>query len=393
MSFILQGWRVSLYTGKLHSYLSHKRIPFEFKSMNAFDLHYTIPKRVGASVMPVLQTQDGQYLQDTHDIILAMEKQFPNDPILPSSVDSYDKRILSFLIAAWADEFWVPIAMHFRWNFPESVEFFKAEAKEQLLGRSSLSEFFPNFLIDATIEKVVGTLNSYLPSVGVREGQTVLIEKWADHALDMLEKHFSKYDYILGTETPTIGDFGLAGPLIAHLCRDPYPLHNLMIRYPYVTEYAARMTPKSWLYDSAPNELPVVPTPKRHSNDRIPSTLVPIISSIFGEFVPMIKATQKEIEKLRDHPKFSVYGERRGLPRALGDISFPMLNGTESFTKAALPFNVWKFQQVTKELQALSLSNQSSFVHWLTSHKIPNTDILSDQEFPILKRDALRVKF
>jgi glutathione S-transferase len=108
---VLRGWKVSFYTGKLHSYLCYKRIPFQFKSINAFELNYVIPKKVGAWVMPVLQTAGGQYLQDTHDIIMALEKQCPERPILPSEIDSYDRRILSFLVAAWADEFWIPTAI------------------------------------------------------------------------------------------------------------------------------------------------------------------------------------------------------------------------------------------------------------------------------------------
>lgn len=383
---------MSLYTGKLHSYLCHKHVPFVFKSMNIIDLNYTVPKKVGASVMPVLQTTDGRYLQDTHDIIMSMEKIFPSNPVLPSSESSPEKRFLSLLISAWVDEFWVPTAMHYRWNFPSSVEFFKSEAKRQLIGHA-MANVIPNVVTNAVIEKVAGTLKSYLPSVGVRSNQIEVIEKWTNQTLGILDNHFAKYDFILGTDSPTLGDFALAGPLIAHLCRDPFPLQNLMPNYPNVLKFASRMTGSSWINSQEPNELPL-----RHSNrtsgSDIPSTIAPIVRCIFKEFIPMIGATQSKLLKLRDHPKFSIYGDHRGLPRSLEDIEFSVLDGTYSFCKSALPFNVWKFQQVIDEFQSLSLHNQALVLDWLRNQDIQHgLEVFSNYDFPKLTRSGLRVKF
>jgi glutathione S-transferase len=383
---------LSYYTAKLHSYLCYKHIPFQFSPMTMVDLNFRIPKRVGSSVMPVLQClSTGDSLQDTHDIILLLEKKFHAFPVIPSKDVLLNQSFLSYLIEAWADEFWIPSAMYYRWKFPESVKFFKKEAGQYLLG-STLSSFVPSIFMAPVVNGIADQLRSYLPAVGVRPDQGKLIEQWTDSSLTLLDTHFSHYDYILGTPTPTLADFGLVGPIVAHLCRDPYPLHNVIHRFPNVMEFASRMTGRSWLNDNDLNELTsTVAVPSRCCGT-IPNTLIPIVQQIFSEFVPMIEDVQKEVMKVADHPKFSIYGDGRPLPRALGEINVPILHGTQNFKRAALPFNAWKFQQVTKHFQSFSGHQQQDVLQWLKSVDVHNTTLLTEKDFPTLRRYGLKVK-
>jgi glutathione S-transferase len=58
--------------------------------------------------------------------------------------------------------------------------------------------------------------------------------------LDALNSHFEQYPYLLGWR-PCLGDFGLLGPLYAHLGRDPYPARLMQQRAPRVWRWVERM--------------------------------------------------------------------------------------------------------------------------------------------------------
>ena len=65
----LYGWPVSPYTQKVRSYLLTRGIPFEDIQPAAPTLFRTIKGAVGKSIMPTVQLDDGQWLQDSSIII------------------------------------------------------------------------------------------------------------------------------------------------------------------------------------------------------------------------------------------------------------------------------------------------------------------------------------
>jgi glutathione S-transferase len=325
--------------------------------------------------MPIIKTPEGKWMQDTRDMIEKFEQLYPTPPVFPK--DSLE-RFISGLFEAWGDEFWVPVAMHYRWNYNESVEFFKNEASTNLF-----PFFVPKFIKSMVADKVARGLISYLPSVGIRPTQYQMIELWAKDILQKLDNHFATHPFLLGN-APTIGDFGLSGPIIAHLTRDPYPKNNLSVHYPNVIAWADRMRS---------GEKSTISTNQTCSTSEIPDTLIPLLQAIFQEFLPMIKETMPHIQKLETNPKFmlkSKGGLGRSLPRALGDIKFPYNNQQFEFSKRALPFNVWKFQRgVLEEYN----KDPQGIQKFLQEKNISNREILNQLAGPKLKRVALSVKF
>jgi glutathione S-transferase len=372
--YTVYGWKLSYYTGKINCYLNYKKIPHVFKPMNVIDLAYTAPKKVGARVMPVIKTPDGVWMQDTHDMIEYFENKYPHPSVIPSDPVH---RFLSVLLEAWGDEFWVPMVMYYRWNFPESVHFFRQEASSQLLP----FPYVPSFVKDKITDGPVKVLKGFLPAVGVRAEQYDVIEKWTNDILQKLDKHFEKNPYLLG-KTPTIGDFGLAGPLVPHLCRDPYPRDHLMPNYPNVVSWAKRIE-----NDGYSVGIPLLDK-DGESSTSLPSTLTPILQSMFDEFIPMINVTIPPVVKLKNLPKFTTEG--KSLPRALEDISVPVLNNTAIFKKRAIPFNLWKFQKVLNEYN----KDKETINKYLeNNHQLKNVNLLKEFQLPQLQRKALGVKF
>lgn len=362
--FILYGWRVSYFTGKLLSYLKYKEIPFIEKANNAFDLFYTVKKQTGATVMPVLKSPDGTMMQDTRYIMNELEKTFPNPSIFPLSSR---KRLVSDLFEVWGDEWWIPHAMHYRWNYQLSVDFFMKEAGDALL------PFAPRLIknIPATVSAQV--LRSFLPIVGVRPEQHKILENWTEKTLELLENHFSVQPFLLGS-APSIGDFSLMGPISAHLSRDPWPRDNLMNRFPHVLAWVDRM------------QKPHSALPSHADTDSIPETLVPLIKCILQEFCPMAAGT---LTLLINHLKSDQAIADRNLRRVIpgGDISFPM-NGVE-FKRRANPFTLWKVQILLDHYHSLSEADQIGIMNWI--EPLGGKELLQMQ-IPRLERHNVRVR-
>ena len=80
---VLWGTPHSLYTGKARSYLIKKQIPFTERLPG--DQHFMgeIVPAIGHMVLPVVQTADGQLVQDTSAIIDHFEALYPQPALTP----------------------------------------------------------------------------------------------------------------------------------------------------------------------------------------------------------------------------------------------------------------------------------------------------------------------
>ena len=77
-----------------------------------------VPK-TGKSFIPVVVTPEGEALQDTCDIIDALERRHPERPILPSDALL---RFASLLMEYYADECLIYPGLHMRWHYEENRE-------------------------------------------------------------------------------------------------------------------------------------------------------------------------------------------------------------------------------------------------------------------------------
>ena len=195
------------------------------------------------------------------------------------------------------------------------------------------------------------------------------IERWTHEQLDLLDAHFAQYNYLLGSR-PCLGDFGLIGPLYAHLGRDPWPARELIAKRPNLHAWVKRMM-----------NPPQAKAGHFLADDAIPDTLLPLLKSVFNEFWPQLQLTLAEMERTRANLK-----PGRGWSRMLGMIDVPMANAT--LRVGARPFSLWMAQRSFDTFHALPAAEQASVQELLSS--IGAGDALK-LAIPRLRQVALRV--
>ena len=337
--YVLHGWQLSYFSGKTRAYLRYKNVPFVDHEVDAFTLLYRVPRKTGATVMPVVVTPEGEWLQDSKHIVDVVEQRFADKPVRPTTPR---QRIAAELIELWADEFWIPTAMHYRWSYPENYALFESDAGKALLPH------FPRFAQRRIAAYVAGTLRGYLPSVGVVPAQLATMERWTQAMLDALDRHFATLPYLFGSK-PSIADFGLLGPLYAHLGRDPVPRRLLIEPRPQLRAWIERM--------NAPP-----PQEGRYlADDAIAATLQPLFDSIFRELWPMLIGIRDELRRALP----ALPPDRRRLPRMLGDIAMPMGAGT--FRRGAMPYTLWMLQRIQDLYRALPAGERRAVQDWLAA--------------------------
>jgi glutathione S-transferase len=359
--YIHYAWHLSYFSGKTRCYLRYKGIPFVEKPIDLYTFSLRIKKKTGAAVMPVVVTPEGEWLQDTSVIIDRLEQRFPEAPVVPATSV---QRFTSYLMELWGDEWWIPIAMHTRWSYPENYALFEREGGDHLLPG------FPRFLKNRAVARAANLMRGHLQNVGVVPGQFELMERWSHAMLDALDAHFAQLPYLFG-DRPSLGDFGLVGTMYGHLGRDPWPRKHLVDPRQHLRAWIDRMA-------EAPNPRGGAFLP----NDQIPATLAPVFRAIAREFIPLLEGNLAELLRyLPDHPN-----DGRPVPRGLGMIEFPM--GEGRFRRAALPYTLWMAQRMLDVYRAMSPAEQAAVQSWLQS--IGGERLLA-LDIPRLERRALRV--
>ena len=357
--YIHYAWHLSYFSGKSRSYLRYKDIPHVEKVIDYYTFAIKAKKRTNAAVMPIVVTPEGEWLQDTSVIIDELERRFPQAQIVPATPV---QRIASYLMEMWGDEWWLVIAMYTRWCHPENYPLFLHDAGRGLL------PYFPRFLQNRVGAKAANQMRAHLPGLGIEPAQQELLGAWTRNMLDLLDAHFAQMPFLFGGK-PSLGDFGLIGPLYAHLGRDPWSKRELIDPRRNVRAWVDRMNqplPRSGAF---------------LSNDQIPVTLEPIFRTMFREFLPLLEATLHEV-----NAAIPQRAPGQPLPRGLGKIEFPMGNGV--YRRAAMPYVLWMTQRLLDVYHGMNAADQASVRNWLQEL---GGERLLRLELPRLRRIGLRV--
>lgn len=327
--YTLYGAQMSLYTGKVRAYLQYKNVPYKevFSSLSVYKK--TLIPHTGVKVIPVVRTPENEYLQDTSYIIDVLEQRIPPRSVTPTSPR---QAMVSSLIEMWADEWLLIPAMHYRWN-KHNTPFIYQE-----FGRVVLPSM-PAWLRAIAGKKLAKRFQGFVPMLGITDKTIDAIEYWYEHhVLRLLDLHFAKHDYLLGSR-PCLGDFGLFGPLYAHLFRDPVPGKIMRALAPNVVAWIQRMnqpvkTVGQWLPD-----------------DEIPQTVDLLLRRQFEEFWPVLERTVQAADKwAKEHDK------QQAIPRGIGSVAFTI--GKSSGTRVAFSHHLWKLQRLLALFQTLSAAQQ-----------------------------------
>jgi glutathione S-transferase len=255
MQYKLYGLPHSYYSGKARSYLRLQGIDYAEHSPAHPAYRERILPAIQRSIIPVLETPEGEIIQDTVDIIGHFEARGVRYPAYPGTPLRF---IVAMLIEYYGSQAMLKHAMHYRWSYLAEQERF-------------LQHAFAN-------SAAMLRMQSYLPRLGVTEKSIPEIEASFHALLVILNVHFQLHPYLLG-QRPTIADYGLFGPMYAHLGRDPVPANIVKQQAPAVFRWLERM--------QAPN----LDTVEYHSagssdDDMLPQTLEPLLQHIANDIFP-----------------------------------------------------------------------------------------------------------
>ncbi|WP_299308997.1 glutathione S-transferase family protein [uncultured Croceicoccus sp.] len=257
MTHVLYGLPHSLYSGKARAYLRKNGIPFVERSPADARFRNDIVPQIGRVIIPVLETGDGAVIQDTADIIDHFESAGVRHSATPPGPR---QRAVAHLVDLYAVVTLVRHAMHYRWSYLASQQRFLTHA----------------FAGDT---QVMARMQSYLPMLGVTEATIPEIERSLTDLLRILDAHFAQHPYLLGGQA-SLGDYGLFGPMFAHLGRDPVPLAIMQATAPNVFRRTERMNapgPDMAEFGDYPAGFA--------ADDAVPDTLLPLLDLMAQEMV------------------------------------------------------------------------------------------------------------
>jgi glutathione S-transferase len=348
--YIFYGVQLSLYAGKVRSYLRKKQLPFVERE-TWHPGFAAAGEKVGTRTQPMIETPEGEVVQDTTEIIDFLEARHPEPSVYPTGPV---QRLVALLFELYGDEGLMKPAMHYRWNFPEQNDPFLREEfgrslrptpaarEEGLAAAAGLFEFMRTRCI---------------PALGVTPASAPAIEAAYTDLLDALEQHFRVHPYLLGGR-PCIGDFGMLAPLYAHLGRDPAPLELMKRRAPALHRWVERMN----VADAGLAEFP-----DREENflpgDEVPETLLPVLRLMAQDTMPELLSIVAAVDEFLAHqPHLEAGSPFPASTQAMGTLA-PLgqhrvtLRGVE-IELAVRHYSIWMLQRVLDAYQALGAAER-----------------------------------
>lgn len=327
--YIMYGAPLSYFSGKARAYLDWARINYEERRASPEVYKTIILPRIGWPVIPVVTGPDNEIMQDTSDIIDTLDARTAPPGVFP---DDRVQNLIALLFELLGDEWLILPAMHYRWKYNREFTYGEfgamakpdaSEAERIEIGRKRATMFegsLPILGIDARTEKAI-------------EAQYIAF-------LKQMDTHFESHEMLLGSR-PSIGDFGLYGPLYAHLFRDPYSGELMQSEAPNVARWVKQLRDGRAAYPGA--FLP---------GGEVPATLAPVLATQFEEQFPVLISTAKALcEWARDKSA----GE--AVPRALQMHSFK--TGGATGERLIFPFNLWMLQRPLAAYRALNEADKA----------------------------------
>ena len=272
-TYLFYGIQLSLYAGKVRAYLRKKGLRF-LERETSHPGFAVASEGLPFPKQPLIETPEGEVVQDTTEIIDFLEARHPERSVYP---DGPVQRLVGLILELYGDEGLMKPAMHYRWAFPDRNDTFLREEFGRSF-RTSPSEHAAGL---AAADGLLGFMRSQVvPALGVTPESGPAIEAAYEELLDALEAHFRLHPYLLGGR-PSIGDFGVIAPLYGHLGRDPVPLELMKSRAPACHRWVERMN----VADAGLAEFPDT-VEDYLPDDEVPASLFPILRLMAEDYLP-----------------------------------------------------------------------------------------------------------
>jgi glutathione S-transferase len=343
---ILWGTPHSLYTGKARSCLIKKGLAFLERCPSHPDYKARVRPAVGLVTFPVLETPEGQFIQDSTDIVTYLDALDNGAPARSMTPATPVQLAVARLVDGFGLEGMLQVAMHYRWSYRDEQELFLQTEFGRGLYAGADRE-----ARRAAGRRVMEFFSSTLPALGITPQTIPVIEAAYAELLEALDLHFQSYPYVLGWRVST-ADLGLIAPMYAHLGRDPYPTALMKKRAPNVARWVERMqlpnTPDGEYAAHVADWLP---------DDAIPATLEPVLTLLFRDWGPQLVADAACYQQwLEAHPDLEAghlinRSDSRLVHPTLGMVSYPW-RGVQ-VQRASAMHGLWLFQMAQSAVKAM----------------------------------------
>ena len=380
----LFSWEHSYFSGKARAYLRYKQrmggLADGFEDILATPelMLGLLARKSGSGAVPQLEAPDGTWVQDSSEIIDFCEARHPEPRVLPDPETSPCQALVCYLIELLADEWLVVPGFWERWYFSEDGRSPSHRgSNEQTWGavfgvggsgaerRAAAAALFEsNFGISHSRTDPIGVYAG-LVHLGVNDKTERAWQASQHHVLSLLEEHFSFHDYVLGGR-PSLADFGLMGPLYAHLYRDAVSGFALRTHFPLVCEWVERTngegalnarTYDQKLYALGPNGELVGRPANSDAGDWLPDdsiadSLLPVVAVFFEEMWPVLVSSMERLSAFIASDAHPAGGELPGktffADPSFGDIQTgggPLTHAYSlrgiSGRRMVVPYQVW----------------------------------------------------
>ena len=406
----LFSWELSYFSGKARAYLRYKQrmggLEPGFEDVLATPelVQGLLVPKSGSGAVPQLLAPDGTWIQDSSEIIDFCEARHPTPSVLPDPVARPRQALASYLVELLADEWLVVPAFWERWYFSEdgrspSHRGFNEQQWGAVFGaggsgaerRAAGAAVFENLFGISTSRSAPRGVYAGLVHLGSTAETEHAWQASQHRILRLLEAHFSAHDYVLGGR-PSLGDFGLLGPLYAHLYRDAVAGFALRTHFPIVCEWVERTNGEgavsSRTYDQKLYSLDgngeLVGRPANSdgadwlADDTVPPTLDAVVDVFFGEMWPVLRSAMETLTTFIASDAHTVGDELPG-KTFMADPAFPGLQVddgplTHSFRigdrhgrRMVVPYQMWMLGRVLGVLEAATASpaGRTAIESWL----------------------------
>lgn len=320
------GADISYFTGKVRPAFRMKRVP-HLEVLSDVGVYRTIIRpRIGFDMIPIAITPEDETVQDSSDILDALERRYPEPALVPRTPL---QRIAAHLVELYTDEFLILPGIHYRWNYEESA----AKARHDFVANMG----------DRSALKFADAVKGFCTMAGVVPDTIPAIEAHMHALLALLEEHLADHRWLLGA-APTLADCAMMGPFYAHFYLDAVPGRLLRETAPRTCHWIERT--------NHPDPATFGPLA---TDDALPGEMRALLGMIGRDAIPMIVDCVRAVDAWIDGGTVQP-GEE--MPRFVGMHRSTICGvGVERLT---MTYTLWMVQRVRAVYEALDAAERAA---------------------------------